>query len=158
MTDADTTSSTSIIAASKAARLSLTPRQQAFVEAYARPGTVNGRAALNASEAARRAGYSHRRADSTAQHLLRIPKVKAAVELIRKEVAELASYSLERCMAELEKGMAFAHTTENASAYVRAVELRGKLAGLIVDRMDARLLVGQFSITVEGLVAGGDRG
>lgn len=159
MTDALQPPVTSVIADSKAKRLALTPRQQAFVEAYARPSTVNGQGALNAAAAARAAGYSHRRADSTAHQLLKIPKVAAAVAAIRAEVAERAGYTVERCMRELEKGMTFALSTENASAYVRAVELRGKLAGLIVDRMDARLLVGQFSITVEGLAApGGDRG
>jgi len=144
-------SSTSpIVAEAKAARLALNPRQQAFVEAYALPSPINGQA-FNASEACRRAGYSPKRADATAQRLLRTPKIKAAVELMRAEVAERASYTVERCMAELEKGMAFALTTENASAYVRAVELRGKLTGILVDRLDARVAVGTFQINVEGL-------
>lgn len=140
-----------VIAASKAARLALSPRQQAFVEAYARPGTKNGELALNASEACRQAGYSARGANRTANKLLRMPKIAAAVAAIRAEVAERAGYTVERCMRELEKGMEFALTTENASAYVRAVELRGKLTGILVDRLDARVAVGTFSINVHGL-------
>src|SRR5690348_15380829 len=90
--------SSSIVAASTAARLKLSPRQMAFVEAFARPGTKNGELALNASEAARRAGYSARRVNSTANRLLRDPKIQAAVAAIRAEVAERAGYTVERCM------------------------------------------------------------
>ena len=139
-----------LVATAKAARLALNPRQQAFVEAYALPSPINGQA-FNASEACRRAGYSVKRADSTAQRLLRTPKIKAAVDAMRAEVAERAGYTTERCMAELEKGMSFALQTENASAYVRAVELRGKLTGLLVDRVDMRAAVGVFTLTVVGL-------
>jgi hypothetical protein len=134
-------------------RLALTRRQQAFVEAYARPGTVNGQPALNATEACRLAGYSHNRANSTAQNLLKNPKVRAAVDAIRAEVAAAASYSVERCMAELEAAMTFAKATDNASAFVRAVELRGRLSGVLVDKLDARVALGGFVLHVHGLHA-----
>jgi len=149
MTDSQQPVPSSIIATSNTARLALSPRQQAFVEAYARPGTKNGELALNASEACRRAGYSARGANRTAHRLLREPRIQAAVAAIRAEVAALAGYTVERCMVELEKGMSFALDTENASAYVRAVELRAKLAGILVDKLDARLLVGSFEIHIE---------
>ena len=143
-----------IIAEAKRARLALSPRQQAFVEAYARPGTKNGELALNASEAARRAGYSPNRVNSTVHKLLKMPKIAAAVAAMRAEVAERAGYTVERCMAELEQGMSFALKTENASAYVRAVELRAKLTGILVDRVDMRAVVGTFAINVIGLTDG----
>jgi hypothetical protein len=54
----------------------------------------------------------------------------------------------------------FAVKTDNASAFVRAVELRGKLTGILVDRVDARVAIGTFALNVTGLALpdGGDRG
>ncbi|MEO8564987.1 MAG: terminase small subunit, partial [Betaproteobacteria bacterium] len=104
-----------------------------------------------ATQAAISAGYSPNRANSSAHRLLRDARIKAAVDAIRAEVAERAGYTVERCMTELEKGMNFALSTENASAYVRAVELRAKLAGILVDKVDLRAAIGVFQINVHGL-------
>jgi phage terminase small subunit len=127
MTDT-TTPSTDVVAAARAARVALSRRQQAFVEFYARPGEKHGEPCLNAAAAVRLAGYSHKRAEATAFKLLRQPKVRAAVDAMRAEIAALNGYDAAKCMAELEDAMAHARKTENSSALVRAIELRGKIS------------------------------
>ena len=39
-------------------------------------------------------------------------------------------------MGEAKDAMDFAYKTDNASAYVKAVELRSKLSGLLIDRVE----------------------
>jgi hypothetical protein len=67
--------------------------------------------------------------------------------------AAKAGYDVHMMFAELGRGMEFAIATENATAFVRAVELRGKLTGILVDRIDARVAVGGFVLNVHGLNA-----
>jgi hypothetical protein len=149
MTDT-TAPRTDVVAQSRNARLALTPRQARFVEAYARPGLKHGEPCLNAAEAARVAGYGHKRADNTAFKLLRNPKVRAAVDALRAEVAERAGYTAEKAMGELDDVITHALKTENASAHGKAVELRMRLAGLLIERVDTRI-VGGFAVNVIGL-------
>jgi hypothetical protein len=52
---------------------------------------------------------------------------------------------------ELDEAAEHARQTENSSALVRAIELKGKLAGILVDRVDARVAVGGFVLNVHGL-------
>ena len=54
-------------------------------------------------------------------------------------------------MAELDAAVAFAIKTENATAYVRAVELKGKASGHIVDRVDQRNVTAGFQIQIAGV-------
>lgn len=128
-------------------------RMQRFVEHYLVP--VDGK--FNGAEAARKAGYEARTANRTAVRLLKIPAVRAAIDAARAEAAAASSYTVEKCMDELGTAMEFAYKTDNASAYVRAVELRGKLSGHLVDRVDARVAIGTYSLNVVGLgAANGD--
>lgn len=116
----------------------LSPKQADFVAAYLKSG--------NAIQAARETGYSPTYAGS----LILVPAVATAIDAARKAVATRAEYNLETAMGELAEGIAFAKTTENATAYVRAVELRAKLAGLMIERIDQRQ-VGGFTIRISGV-------
>lgn len=125
----------------------LTLKQQRFVEYYC----LNG----NAAAAAREAGYSHKRAEAAAHIMKKIPAVATAIATYRADVARRAEYTVDKAMTELEQAMKFAKDTENASAFTRAVELRARIAGVLVDRLDARVAVGSFCIVMHGLPAPG---
>jgi hypothetical protein len=127
-------------------RAKLSPRQSRFVDAVVTERTLTAAAA--------KAGYAW--PDKIAGKLLSKPELRRAVDLMKELGAVRARYTVDTMMAELGKGMEFALTTENAAAYVRAVELRGKLTGILVDRLDARIAVGGFVVNVSGL--GGDHG
>ena len=58
----------------------LTPRQQRFVELYC--------TFLNATEAARQAGYSTKNADKIGHQLLGNPRVKEAIAAIRAQMSD----------------------------------------------------------------------
>jgi hypothetical protein len=134
----------------QALRLALpTERQRRFVEEFMRPTA----GVLNATQAAIRAGYPAGTANRMANRLMKKPRIKAAVEAMRAEIAERSAYTVERAMLELDDAMTFAKATDNASAFTRAVELRARIAGVLVDRIDARVAVGTFAINVIGMEA-----
>lgn len=125
-------------------RAALNPRQAKFVE-----GLIAGSTLLAAGLAA---GY--RDPSRYASLLARKPLVAAAIDAARALAAARAGYGHATLMAELGEAMAFALKTDNAAAYVRAIELRGKATGLLVDRLDARVAVGGFVLNVHGLEGG----
>lgn len=71
----------------------LTAKQQRFIEEY----LVD----LNASAAARRAGYSVRRADQQGLENLRKPEIAAAIAAARAALSERAGVTLDRIAQEL---------------------------------------------------------
>lgn len=71
----------------------LTPKQQRFVEEY----LVD----LNASAAARRAGYSPKRADALGFENLRKPEIAAAIAAKRTALAERTQRSIDDVMADI---------------------------------------------------------
>ncbi|MGX9983952.1 terminase small subunit [Methylobacterium fujisawaense] len=73
--------------------MSLTPKQQRFVEEY----LVD----LNATQAAIRAGYSERTAGSVGHENLQKPEIAAAIEAGRAKLSEAAEVSAERVMREV---------------------------------------------------------
>jgi phage terminase small subunit len=77
----------------------LTPRQDAFVREY----LVD----LNGKQAAIRAGYSERSAESTASALLRVPKVAQAVAEAQNARSRRTEVSADRVLQELAR-VAFA--------------------------------------------------
>ena len=77
----------------------LTPKQGAFIAAYLET--------LNASEAARRAGYSEKTAYSIGEELLRKPEISDAIAKARKEHAERNQINADRVLIELAR-IAFA--------------------------------------------------
>jgi phage terminase small subunit len=108
----------------------------------------------NSTEAARLAGYAPATANREGARLNKTPKIMAVFDAVRLATAVGTLYSQATAMDELERGMAFAEKTENASAYIRGAELRARIAGVLVDRVDARVAVGAFAINVIGLEAG----
>jgi hypothetical protein len=118
----------------------LTPQQMVFVSEYLRTG--------EAESSARYAGYSQ--CGTMGRYLLNeCHAVKKELEERRKEIRKATEYTSTLAMEEAKEAMAFAKLTENANAYVKAVELRSKLSGLLIDKLDAR--IGSFSIHIDGL-------
>jgi phage terminase small subunit len=114
------------------ARITLrTSRRQRFVEAY-----LLGNSAV---QAAKNAGYVGRCLNRSAAKLLAVPEVAAAIEVGRKAIAEHASFTHDKAMAQLREDRAFAIRTQNATAAVRASELMAKMSGHLVERQDVRL-------------------
>ena len=116
------------------------PRRQAFVEQYLLTG--------NASLAAQRAGYRGTGIRTTARKLLRNPEVVQAIEAGRKALAERNAFTVDRAMSQLRDDRQFAVETRNATAAVRASELMAKMAGHLVDRIDARVQQVPFRIEI----------
>lgn len=108
---------------------SLTQKQRAFIAAY--------QSGLSGTQAAIQAGYSAHSARHTANHLVNnTPAVRAELDKVAQNLAEAAGYNGERCMAELDKAIKFAIETKQPNAYVKAIELRARLAGLLRDKLD----------------------
>lgn len=124
-------------------KIKLNERQRIFVAEYLKDG--------NGTRAARVAGYSQKNSQQTACALLKnSPAVKNAIETARQSLTESASYNMEKAMAEAADVMAFAKETKNANALAKAVELRSKLSGLLIERQDVRH-VGKFELIYSGI-------
>lgn len=110
----------------------LTPKQQRFVEEY----LVD----LNATQAAIRAGYSAKRADSIGHENLRKPEIAAALEAQRAKVSERTMRTIADVMADIgrvrDNAMELVIDPETGTASMRshkdalkALELEGKHLG-----------------------------
>lgn len=107
----------------------LTTKQRAFIAAY--------QTGISATQAVIQAGYSKHSARHIAHTLMHDNKlVRAELDKVSNTLAEAAGYNGERCMAELDKAIAFAVETKQPNAYVKAIELRARLAGLLRDKVD----------------------
>jgi hypothetical protein len=67
------------------------------------------------------------------KHALLPPIVKALAE-VKQALAATAAYDFNAFMAEMDRAIAFSHATRNATAMVRAVELKGKATGSLSDK------------------------
>jgi hypothetical protein len=105
----------------------LNDRQRKFVEAIAR--------GESAQDAARSAGYSPGYIRK-ASRLLKQPLIAKEVAEIREQGRTLAAYDLAAAMKEAEAVCAFAKQHKNAMAYCKATELRAKLSGLLIDKVE----------------------
>jgi len=108
--------------------VSLNPKRAAFVREY----LID----LNASAAARRAGYSPRTSDRTGYDLLRNPEVAAAVQAAVEQRAQTTQVNAEMVVTGLQ---AIAEGGTSESARVRAYELLGKHIGMFTDRSEVTL-------------------
>lgn len=104
----------------------------------------------SARESARMAGYAPTAVKSAAVRLERHPLVVAELAKTQVAIRETTKYDAERAMAELDEGMELSRTTDNATAFMRAVELRSKINGLLIERVDQRN-VGGFQIHISGI-------
>ena len=95
---------------------------------------------------------SRKTATSTAGRLLREDEqVKDALNIIKADLALRAEYSFNSFIAEMDSAMEFARETKNATALVRAIELKGKASGHIVERVDQRNMNAGFQLMVTGV-------
>lgn len=94
----------------------------------------------NATQAARNIGLG---SDKTphAKEASRLMQQAGTKALIAKATDALMAegiYNLKIAMKEAEEAIEFARQTKNANAYVKAVELRSKLNGLLIERVEQR--------------------
>lgn len=105
----------------------LTPKQQRFVDEY----LVD----LNASAAARRAGYSARTADAIGRENLGKPTIAAAVQAHRQALAERTGRTVEAVMAEIQRIGDQAEADGDWTPALKARELEAKHLGAFTDRV-----------------------
>jgi phage terminase small subunit len=118
--------------------MALTPKQQRFVQEYLK--------VLNATAAARRAGYSSKNADKIGLELLGKTRVSEAIVAAKAERAAQCKLSATWVIRRLRKEATATGPNASPSARVRALELLGKHLGLFPDRHEVN--IGQ-PVTVE---------
>jgi hypothetical protein len=123
------------------------PRWQKFVVAYIACGDL--------AKAVVASGYGGKAPRMAGWRLERRPEIAAAIKTVREALAERSKYTLDKLVADLDDAAEFARQTSNATALVRARELKGKALGLLVDRLDARVQQVPFRIEINGIDHGG---
>ncbi|WNL45630.1 terminase small subunit [Dyella sp. BiH032] len=107
----------------------LNPQQRRFIAAY--------QTGITATQAAIEAGYSAKSAKYIAHKLLHEnPLVREELDRISGKWADEAEYNLQRFMQDLARAEAHAVRTNNANALVKVIELRGKAANLLREKVD----------------------
>lgn len=110
----------------------LSLRQARFVAGYLQHGV--------GSRAATEAGYSPRSAADVAHRLLNEHSgVMAVVAAVREVVAQNTEYDSTKAMQEAERGMDLAIEKNQMNAYMKGVELRAKIMGVLRDQMDLNI-------------------
>ena len=105
----------------------LNDRQQKFVAAVA--------SGLSTQQAALKAGFSQSYARKSSR-LLRHPTIASAVAAIREQGRTLAAFDLESALREADQAAKFARANKNSMANVKGTELKAKLAGHLIDRVE----------------------
>ena len=103
----------------------LTQKQQRFAELLA--------AGVPYGQAATQAGYKSK---ASSYYALKHPLVQQYLQSIRAESRAIATYDLVMAMEEAAFARSFAIEHENPMAVVKATELRAKLSGLLIDRVE----------------------
>ena len=106
----------------------LTDKQRRYAENIAR--------GLGSREAAKVAGYSESFSKVAAHRLQKYPAVAKTIAEIRRAGMKAAVYDLTTAMKEAEEVCTFAKLHKNAMAYMKGTELRAKLSGLLIDRVE----------------------
>lgn|SRR5262249_8746919 len=104
----------------------LNEKELKFIEHVAR-----GESAISA---AKKSGYSASYSRKSAR-LLKKPEIAQAVADIQAQARQRVSYDLAQAMSECLDVIAFSKLHKNSMSYCKAVELRAKLSGLLVDRI-----------------------
>lgn len=108
---------------------------------------------FNGKQAAIRAGYSEKTAESQASRLLRTVKVRSEIERLLEDPIGKRNETRERVLAELEH-MAYSADDDDAKRdKIRALELLLKMHGLLTDRVDVS---GGLSLEVKQTVVKGE--
>ena len=74
-----------------------------------------------------------------------------AIAVVKADYARTSKYSFEKFMGEMNEAMEFAKATKNATALVRAIELKGKANGHVVEKLDSRVHTTGFQLVVSGV-------
>ena len=88
---------------------------------------------LDQGVAAKQAGYKQK---TSASQALKHPLLQQYLSTIQSKTCVLAAYKAADAMQEAKQAMEFAYKTDNANAYCKAVELRAKLSGLLIERVE----------------------
>lgn len=75
----------------------------------------------------------------------------AIIEEAQKSVQLAANYNAQVAIEEAQRGIEFAIATNNANAYAKFVELKMKMSGLLVEKIDVRGQLAPMLIQIEGL-------
>ncbi len=118
----------------------LTAKQQAFCQQYAID--------LNATAAAKRAGYSEKTAEQQGSRLFRNVQVKARIAELQDEVAERNKLSVDGVVTKLADLRDAAIAAGQMGPAIRAQELIGRTIGAFVDRQ----LTGEETLSREQLI------
>ena len=97
----------------------------------------------NATQAAIKAGYSEKTARSQGQRLLTKADIQKELEKERQKIRKDYEYSMAEMMAELNDVQEKADRESNRAAQLKAIELKGKAAGLFVDKVKSELTLKQ---------------
>ena len=106
----------------------MTPKQQRFAEEY----VVD----LNATAAAKRAGYSEQTAYSQGQRLSKNVEVKAAIQGLQAKFRERMEVSKESVTAQLNTAYDMAEANGQTAVMVQATMGIAKVHGLLVDKTE----------------------
>ena len=106
----------------------LTPRQERYVSFV-----LSG---LTETEAARRAGYGAAYSKVAGSRIGIIPVVKMAIEKGQAQLREKALYEVEQAVAEVDKAIAFGYERTNPMSVAKLLELKCKLYGLLIERVE----------------------
>ena len=109
----------------------LRSKQQLFAQFYVKH--------FNATQAAKDAGYSEKRAGRKAYELLKNPLIQDYVEQLKREQLANVTVSKEYLNADLEYWKTKAKELGNIQAGIRVVEVQAKLNGLMVERHEHKV-------------------
>lgn len=122
----------------------LSEKQQKFIEAFLRTGSTK-----QAAIAGGYAGAEGKHGSQIGNQVKRAKAVRDAIEAAQKRVVAKGVYSLEQAMKEADDAILFSRATENANAYVKAVELKAKLNGLLIEKHEINTT--PFQIMISGI-------
>ena len=106
----------------------LSHKQLQFLNEYAKTNHIKN--------AAMSVGYTARSAPQMGLRTLRNPLAQEYLQTLRTNSQAISGYDVATAMAEALDVIHFAKEHRNANAYCKAVELRAKLSGLLIDRVE----------------------
>lgn len=77
--------------------------------------------------------------------------MKEVLEKAKARAIETVKLTVEKALDEAQEAIEFAKKTDNANAYVKAVELRAKISGLLEDKKNPMALGGGFVVQIVGV-------
>lgn len=116
----------------KSSRKKLTPKQEKFC--------LNIVSGMNPAQAYKEAYNPPKAKEETirvqANKTLHLPNIFLRIDELRKKQQEEVNYTVRDNFNELDIGAKAAMSEGNISAYIKAVELKGKLVGLYTEKKD----------------------